>query len=104
LQVMTQVCLSNLRRTDTIARFGGDEFVILFPYAGKEHVQECIERIRSILASLPILYDGKEIGFTVSAGAATYDKSHTELDKMLQQADKALYQAKDSGKNKVVVV
>jgi diguanylate cyclase (GGDEF)-like protein len=104
LQLMTQACLNNLRRTDTIARFGGDEFVILFPYAGKVHVMECIERIRTILAGSPIYYEGNEISYTVSAGAATYDQSQTELDSLFRKADIALYEAKGSGKNKVIVV
>jgi len=102
LQVLSEICLQNLRQSDTIARFGGDEFVILFPYADKLHVTECLERIRRIVAATPVEYDGQAIRFTVSAGSAAYHDSYTDLDFILQQADKALYQAKESGKDRIV--
>ena len=103
LQVISEVSLHNLRQTDTIARFGGDEFVVLFPYAGAQHVHECVERIRRILADTPVIYADYELRISVSAGTATFNSSHTELDSLLQQADNALYQAKSAGKNRVVV-
>ncbi len=103
LQVISEVSLHNLRQTDTIARFGGDEFVVLFPYAGSQHVHESVDRIRRILANTPIPFADHDIHISVSAGTATYNHSHTDLDSILQQADNALYQAKNSGKNQVVV-
>jgi diguanylate cyclase (GGDEF)-like protein len=104
LQVLSEICLQNLRQSDTIARFGGDEFVILFPYADKLHVTECLERIRRIVALTPVDYDGQTIHFTVSAGSTAYHNSYTDLDFILQQADKALYQAKESGKDRIILV
>lgn len=104
LQMLSQICLQNLRQSDTIARFGGDEFVILFPYADRSHVIECLERIRKIVASTPVDFDGKTIHFTVSAGSAAYHNDYTDLDFVLQQADNALYQAKEAGKDRVVLL
>ena len=95
LQAVGEVCLRNLRQTDVVARFGGDEFALLLPSTGEKSAQVCVERICKILAGTPIHYYGRELRFTVSAGAATYDKSCTELDMILQQADKALCQAKE---------
>jgi len=103
LQILSQICLQNLRQSDTIARFGGDEFVILFPYADKSHVSECLERIRRIVASTPVKYDGQSIRFTVSAGCTAYQNEYTELDLVLQQADNALYRAKELGKDRIIL-
>jgi diguanylate cyclase (GGDEF)-like protein len=103
LQTLSEICLRYMRQTDTIARFGGDEFVVLFPYADQQRALECMERIRGILAETPLTYAEGQICLTISVGLAAYDSSHTELDMTLQQADKALYLAKTSGKNRTVV-
>lgn len=95
LQVVGEVCLRNLRQTDVVARFGGDEFAILLPNTGENSAQACVERIRKTLAAISIPFYGQELHFTVSAGVATYDKSCTELDMILQQADRALCRAKE---------
>jgi diguanylate cyclase (GGDEF)-like protein len=103
LQAVGEACLRNLRQTDVVARFGGDEFALLLPNTGEKSVRACVERICKTLAGASIPFYGQELRFTVSAGAATYDKSCTELDMILQQADKALCQAKRSGKNQFVI-
>jgi diguanylate cyclase (GGDEF)-like protein len=103
LQIMTSVFLHHLRQTDTVARFGGDEFVLLLPYASQEHALGCIERIRCILENSSLTYAGQEIRFTVSVGTATYD-GQSNLDMVLQLADKALYEAKKTGKNRAVAI
>jgi diguanylate cyclase (GGDEF)-like protein len=103
LQAMGEMCLRNLRKTDVVARFGGDEFALLLPNTGEKSVQVCIERICKTLAGTSISFYGQELSFTVSAGMATYDKSCTELDMILQQAEEALSQAKRSGKNQFAI-
>ena len=103
LQAVGEVCLRNLRQTDVVARFGGDEFALLLPNTGENSAQACIERICKTLARTSIPVHGQELRFTVSAGVATYDKSCTELDMILQQAEEALSQAKHSGKNQFVI-
>jgi len=103
LQAVSEMCLRNLRQTDVVARFGGDEFALLLPNTGEKSAQACVERICKILRNTPLPLYGQDIRFTVSAGAATYDKSCTELDMILHQADKALGQAKRSGKNQPAI-
>ena len=95
LQVVGDVCLRNLRQTDVVARFGGDEFALLLPHTGEKSAQACVERICKTLAGTSVPLYGQALHFTVSAGVATYDESCTELDMILQQADKALCQAKE---------
>ena len=101
LLVLTTIIRNNLRKTDVFARFGGDEFVILFPYMDQDHAQICIQRIREILARSTVFFNGKDIHFTVSIGTEVYC-DQAELDLVLHQADMALYKAKTLGKNQVV--
>jgi diguanylate cyclase (GGDEF)-like protein len=95
LQAVGEVCLRNLRQTDLVARFGGDEFALLLPNTREKSAQACVERICKTLAGTSLSFYGQGIRFTVSAGAATYDKSYSDLDMILQQADKALCRAKE---------
>lgn len=102
LQVMGEVCLHNLRKSDIVARFGGDEFIALLPNTGGNNVRVCVERIRRVLAKTTVSFSGRDVRFTACVGAATYDNSCTELDMILQLADQALHQAKSLGKNQFV--
>lgn len=103
LKACGQVILDTLRQTDVVARSGGDEFITLLPNTSAKNVQACIERIQKVLARTAVIYEGAEIRFTVCAGTATYCNSYTELDMILQQADKALCQAKSAGKNQYII-
>jgi diguanylate cyclase (GGDEF)-like protein len=79
-----------LRTVDHLARYGGEEFVVLLPHATTEQAREVIDRMR--LAT--------PLGQTVSAGVATWDGSETS-DELTARADRALYQAKDAGRNQI---
>jgi diguanylate cyclase (GGDEF)-like protein len=103
LKVFSQVILDTLRQSDVVARFGGDEFVTLLPNTSAKNVQACIERIHKVLQRTSIVHEGSEIRFTACAGTATYCNLYIELDMILQQADKALCQAKSLGKNQFVI-
>jgi diguanylate cyclase (GGDEF)-like protein len=103
LQALGQVLLGNMRQTDIVARYGGDEFVALLPNTREKNVQDCVERIRKTLAGTPVVCEGGVIRITVSAGTATYSNRYTELDLILQQADNALCEAKRLGKNQFVI-
>lgn len=91
------------RDRDLIARFGGEEFVILLPGAGHTEAQECAERIRRGVEQLHInLGDGPTLQVTVSLGIAEVNVTATEsLENAIKRADKALYQAKALGRNQV---
>ncbi len=100
---------SLLRAGDTIARYGGEEFVVLLPQATAHHAREVAERIRSSVAERHFqATSGHEIKVTISIGLAMLqDESDVEQSRLAEhlvaRADKALYQAKQTGRNRVVV-
>lgn len=98
-----------LRGTDVLARFGGEEFSVLLIDSNEAITLEIAERIRSAIAELKvILDDGQELQVTVSIGVSIYagegmiSGSIESAEMLVDQADQALYKAKNSGKNRVI--
>lgn len=90
------------RSTDLIARLGGEEFVILLPGVDLSEVRQCAERIRAAVQALHITSSLNEaVQVAISIGAAELDTARESIDAALARADKALYQAKNSGRNRV---
>ncbi len=90
-----------LRRSDLIARFGGEEFCILMDNTLAKNVEIKFELIREAFEKNVIKIDGLDISYTVSIGI-NYGTNYS-LDDMIKLADKALYMAKDQGRNSVVI-
>ena len=91
------------RNSDIACRFGGEEFAVILPGATLIVARNRAEAIRAALESLTIEFDGKAIGpLTVSAGVAAMPPHGQDWTYTLQQADRALYTAKQSGRNKVI--
>ena len=90
------------RSSDVVARFGGEEFVLIVPGAAEE-AMEAAERIRTAVAEVRVLVAGGETaGTTISAGVADFQNGDGDRgDRMLDQADKALYHSKASGRDRV---
>ncbi len=93
---------NQLRPTDLIARFGGDEFAVLLPNTELEYALEAAERIRSVFSGVPSDSDATDIMLpvTLSLGVTGMEESDT-LDSLLTKADAALYRAKERGRNRV---
>lgn len=104
LQKLSDLLRLTLRTVDIIGRFGGEEFAVLLPETDLKVATEVAERLREIIARTGAeLEDGRQLRFTVSIGVATLKDRHTSLDMLLNQADKALYQAKATGRDRVCV-
>ncbi len=102
LQHMAGKLKGSLRQTDILGRIGGEEFSILLPNTLLDDAAFLAERLRSTIEKTPAHYADKEIFFTVSIGLATYHEAVGGVDELLLLADKALYEAKEGGRNRVV--
>jgi len=91
-----------MREIDIIGRMGGEEFAILLPETGGAEAVEAAERLRIAITNAKVpLESGLPIHFTVSMGVASLASKDDNMDVLLNLADKALYEAKECGRNKV---
>jgi diguanylate cyclase (GGDEF)-like protein len=102
LQHFAALMRSELRTIDSCGRLGGEEFAILLPGASLEAAQRIAERLRLKLAESSVEIDGKSVALTASIGIALLHPADVNPDAVLQRADAALYQAKATGRNRVV--
>jgi diguanylate cyclase (GGDEF)-like protein len=103
LRQVTRLVLAELRYTDVMARYGGDEFVVLLPETPVKGAMEVAGRIRDAVVGVPLELDGKRIVSSVSIGVAAHPADGSTMDALVARADRAMYQAKESGRNRVVV-
>ena len=103
LTVVAQAFRKGLRRTDIVARFGGEEFVAMLPETGSEGAAKVADKIRLFVHALELsALEGRRI--TLSAGVAVYSGAgYVSLDTLIQSADRALYRAKEGGRDRTVV-
>jgi diguanylate cyclase (GGDEF)-like protein len=92
---------AELRATDVPARYGGDEFIVLLPETPAKGAVEVGERIRKAVSAAPLAIEGRSIACTVSVGVASFPDDGRTLDTLAARADRALYQAKKDGRNRV---
>lgn len=98
-----QVKASGLRERDLAGRYGGEEFLLVLTNSNSEQALEVAERMRKTIADYIFTYDGSRIPVTVSMGVATIQKEIHDATELYKAADKALYESKRSGKNKVTL-
>jgi len=103
LQMVARTCLAELRKVDVMCRFGGEEFIVLLPETPKLKAALAARRIRDAVAGARLAVNGGEVALTVSIGVAELDGGHADINALIQSADKALYQAKEAGRNEVMV-
>lgn len=97
---LARILKRTLRTPDVVARFGGEEFIILLPQTGLEKGKLITSRLRETIKSDHIF---KKHGLTVSGGITEYKKGDTEKS-FKERADKALYKAKQTGRDKFVAI
>jgi len=105
LKRVARLVKENIRETDTLYRYGGEEFAILCPETGKEGTYELAERIRKNVRETRFWIDrDKFIYITVSLGVASYPEDTDDPQELLMIADISLYRAKNEGKDKTVTL
>ena len=101
LQSIALAVKDSVRKDDVVARFGGEEFIILLPYTGKEVAYEKAEELRRKISELVICDQNNNVASSVSVsmGVSTFPTLAKNEIELLNSADKALYAAKERGKN-----
>lgn len=104
-QVLREIALrlcKAVRAHDVVARYGGEEFALLAPHTGTKEATLVVERCRQLVSGTPFAV-GEPLKITVSAGVSSYPTNGAESeDELLRQADQALYEAKRSGRDRMV--
>jgi diguanylate cyclase (GGDEF)-like protein len=103
IQQVAGMITAHTRSSDICARYGGDEFVIMFNESGKQDVIGAVERIVAGMASTPFDFEGQSITTTLSAGVAGYPDDGGDVRTIMANADEAMYVSKRSGKNRLTV-
>ena len=89
----------NFRGSDTIARYGGEEFLIIMPFTNKENAKKKLEKFRKLVENYKFCTE--ELKKTISVGIAEYHNEN--IFEFINKADQALYKAKNTGRNKIII-
>jgi diguanylate cyclase (GGDEF)-like protein/PAS domain S-box-containing protein len=104
LQVVSQILVDNIRKVDILGRYGGDEFAVLLPEIDMFAATGVAERLRQVIAETGIVSERNgPIHVTASLGVAKLSTTVKDLEALLQNADRAMYHAKSTGRNRVEI-
>src|SRR5262249_50694597 len=103
LQIFAETAVQSVRPTDFVGRLGGEEFAAVLHNVGRERALVIAERMRAAFAEGTAMVDGCAIAATASVGMVFSDAAEFDAAELLNQADKALYEAKERGRNRVEV-
>jgi len=102
LQHLVRCIREQLRGSDVMARFGGDEFIVLLPETNSKGAVEMAERIRTAVEISRFDLRTGDTNITISIGLSSYPDDGGNLDAIVEKADKAMYRAKQRGRNRLV--
>ncbi len=103
IRIVAKTISESVSKKSVFGRIGGEEFALIYRAASKSQVVKNIELIRESIEKLEVFSsDGSIVKFTISEGISKYKRSIQTLDDLLKEADIALYEAKGSGRNKVI--
>jgi diguanylate cyclase (GGDEF)-like protein len=103
LKKISSIFSEQTRSVNIIGRYGGEEFLILCPGSDKYSAFNFAERLRTLIENMQFAYEGKNFKITISAGVAEFDNKIKKPETLIANADTALYQAKNSGRNRTVI-
>lgn len=100
---LAKLLKNSLRETDSISRWGGEEFLVLLPETNLEQGAKVAEKLRKLSEEIRLEYESNEIKFTISVGVQEYHQKHSDSDQIINAVDKCLYRAKLNGRNQVSI-
>jgi len=100
---LAKVAKSGLRDTDVVCRYGGEEFVVVFPGAAADGARFVVDRMRALAENAPLAVGTLKVQIRFSAGVSELNAADGSIRVLLKRADEALYEAKRAGRNRVVV-
>ena len=103
LRNLAMIIRENLRKSDFVFRYGGEEFLVLLPFTDINSAKYVMEKIRKKIEENKFECEDLKIKVTVSIGIAQYTERILSIDSLLDEADRKLYIAKKTGKNKVII-
>ncbi len=103
LEEVTKLIDKILRGTDFLARYGGEEFITILPGTDEQGIYIVAERLRELVERARFLYQDEEIPLTVSIGGTTVTSSDKNAETIFKRVDKAMYEAKNTGRNRSVI-
>jgi diguanylate cyclase (GGDEF)-like protein len=98
---ISKILNTEKREIDQVARWGGEEFLILLPETDIECAVQLGNKFREMISAKPFIYEEQKIQVTMSFGASKYN-GEISIDKTIDLADQRLHKAKESGRNKIV--
>ncbi len=103
LQKLSELIMSNTRDEDTFARYGGEEFAILLCKTNCEKAVAMADKLLHLVRETSFVIEESTINITISIGVAKFSDKYKDFDNMLKAVDQALYEAKNDGRNRVVI-
>jgi diguanylate cyclase (GGDEF)-like protein len=101
----SHILKENIREVDVVARYGGEEFVIMMPETDLDAAEKSAQRLCRLIDQYEFTHNGDRVHITISVGVSCYDSEtggkELEIDALVDQADKGLYEAKNAGRNGV---
>lgn len=102
LQVLASMLRKSVEQTDFVCRYGGEEFVIIFPQTDLKKAVQRLNLVRDKICNIPFKFKSDDIRITISIGIAQFKNDNDTLTDVFEAADKALYEAKKRGRDQVV--
>lgn len=102
LKLIAKLIFTRLRKVDFVARYGGEEFVMLMPETSTQKALSVLDKVRSVVGRTPFKFKGSPVQITLSFGLASFG-AEDSVESVFERADKALYQAKDNGRDQCVI-